>query len=118
MAVGIAADAACEKIAGTRAQARAFVCGLETYYGATDLMDVAIAQFGRVDVLVNNVGGTIWRKPFEHYDEKQILADLHRSLLPTLWCSRAVLPHMIDRGAGVIVNVSSNATRSINRYPA
>lgn len=106
-----------EEIAGTGAHASAFVCDLETYDGATDLMDFAVAQFGRVDVLVNNVGGTIWRKPFEHYDEKQILAELNRSLLPTLWCSRAVLPHMIDRGAGVIVNVSSNATRSVNRVP-
>jgi dihydroxycyclohexadiene carboxylate dehydrogenase len=97
--------------------ARSFVCDLEKFEEAGDLMAYAVQEFGRVDVLVNNVGGTIWRKPFEHYDEKQILAELNRSLLPTLWCSRAVLPHMIEREAGVIVNVSSNATRSINRVP-
>lgn len=105
---------ACESISGNT---RHFLCDLETYDGAADLMDFAVAEFGRIDVLINNVGGTIWRKPFEHYDEKQILAELHRSLLPTLWCARAALPVMIERGAGVIVNVSSNATRSINRVP-
>ncbi|MHC9296389.1 1,6-dihydroxycyclohexa-2,4-diene-1-carboxylate dehydrogenase [Mycobacterium sp. LTG2003] len=99
------------------AEARAFVCDLETYSGACDLMRFAIREFGRIDILINNVGGTIWRKPYEFYDEHQILAELHRSLLPTLWCSRAALPSMIEHGRGVIVNVSSNATRSINRVP-
>jgi dihydroxycyclohexadiene carboxylate dehydrogenase len=98
-------------------QARAFVADLEHYEEASKLMAFAVAEFGRIDVLVNNVGGTIWRKPLEFYTEDQILAELHRSLLPTLWCARAALPPMIEQGAGVIVNVSSNATRSINRVP-
>jgi len=98
-------------------QARAFVADLERYDEATKLMDFTVAEFGRIDILVNNVGGTIWRKPLEFYTEDQILAELHRSLLPTLWCARAALPPMIEQGAAVIVNVSSNATRSINRVP-
>lgn len=106
-----------DELVAAGGEARSFVCDLEKYDDAQDLMAYAIAELGRIDILVNNVGGTIWRKPFEHYDEKQILAELNRSLLPTLWCARAALPHMIDRGAGVIVNVSSNATRSINRVP-
>lgn len=106
-----------DDIVKTGCSAKSVLCDLETYDGATDVADFAMAEYGRIDVLINNVGGTIWRKPFEHYDEKQILAEIQRSLLPTLWCSRAVLPHMIEQGSGVIVNVSSNATRSINRVP-
>jgi dihydroxycyclohexadiene carboxylate dehydrogenase len=68
-------------------------------------------------VLINNVGGTIWAKPFEHYEEAQIEAEVRRSLFPTLWCCRAVLPTMIERQRGVIVNVSSVATRGIHRVP-
>jgi NAD(P)-dependent dehydrogenase (short-subunit alcohol dehydrogenase family) len=34
-------------------------------------------------------------------------AEVRRSLFPTLWCCRAVLPGMLERGAGVIVNISS-----------
>lgn len=81
------------------------------------VMQEAAAHFGRIDVLINNVGGTIWAKPFEHYQVNEIEAEVRRSLFPTLWCCHAVLPQMLAQGQGVIVNVSSIATRSINRVP-
>ena len=90
---------------------------LETYAGAQHVVAQCLARFGRVDVLVNNVGGTIWAKPYEHYEEQQIEAEIRRSLFPTLWCCRAVLPHMVERQRGVIVNVSSVATRGVHRVP-
>lgn len=97
--------------------ARSFIADLEQFDDAQSLIDFALSQFGRVDVLINAVGGTIWRKPFEHYEAAEIEAEVRRSLHPSLWCSRAVLPSMIEHRNGVIVNVSSNATRSINRVP-
>ena len=77
----------------------------------------ALARFGRIDILVNNVGGTIWTKPFAQYEEAQIEAEIRRSLFPTLWCCRAVLPVMLEQGGGVIINISSVATRGVNRVP-
>jgi dihydroxycyclohexadiene carboxylate dehydrogenase len=74
-------------------------------------------HFGRIDIAIHNVGGTIWARPYEYYEEAQIEAEIRRSLLPTLWCCRAVLPYMLDQGHGTIVNVSSIATRSVNRVP-
>ena len=76
-----------------------------------------MAALPGIDVLVNNVGGTIWAKPFGEYEEAQIEAEIRRSLFPTLWCCRAVLPAMLAGGGGVIVNVSSVATRGVNRVP-
>ena len=90
---------------------------LETWVGAQAVMELAIARYGRIDVLVNNVGGTIWARPFEHYGPEQIEAEIRRSLFPTLWCCRAALPQMLEQGAGAIVNVSSIATRSLHRVP-
>lgn len=80
-------------------------------------MQAAVAHFGRIDVLINNVGGTIWAKPFEHYQIDEIEAEVRRSLFPTLWCCHAALPQMLAQGSGSIVNVSSIATRAINRVP-
>lgn len=81
------------------------------------VMQEAATHFGRIDILINNVGGTIWAKPFEHYQVNEIEAEVRRSLFPTLWCCHAVLPQMLEQGQGVIVNVSSIATRAINRVP-
>ena len=105
------------EIAELRGKATAFQADLETFAGAQAVVAQCLAAFGRVDVLINNVGGTIWAKPFEHYEEVQIEAEIRRSLFPTLWCCRAVLPFMIEKRRGTIVNVSSIATRGVNRVP-
>ena len=90
---------------------------LETFEGARAAADAALTAHGRIDVLINNVGGTIWARPYHEYSADQIEAEVQRSLFPTLWMCRAVLPDMVDRGAGTIVNVSSVATRGVNRVP-
>lgn len=90
---------------------------LENYSGAQQVVAAALQAHGRIDVLINNVGGTIWAKPYQAYEEAQIEAEIRRSLFPTLWCCHAVLPTMLERKHGVIVNVSSIATRSIHRIP-
>ena len=90
---------------------------LESFAGAEAVVAQTIATYGRVDVLINNVGGAIWMKPFEAFSEAEIIKEVNRSLFPTLWCCRAVLPEMIKNQKGSIVNVSSIATRGINRVP-
>ncbi|MCU1741973.1 MULTISPECIES: 1,6-dihydroxycyclohexa-2,4-diene-1-carboxylate dehydrogenase [unclassified Pseudomonas] len=93
------------------------IADLERHAPCTEVMGAAQGRFGRIDILINNVGGTIWAKPFEHYQESEIEAEVRRSLFPTLWCCHAVLPYMLEQGSGAIVNVSSVATRGINRVP-
>ncbi|SJM73002.1 1,6-dihydroxycyclohexa-2,4-diene-1-carboxylate dehydrogenase [Psychrobacter piechaudii] len=90
---------------------------LESFGGAKSVVDKAVEHFGRVDVAIHNVGGTIWAKPFEQYQEDEIIKEINRSLYPTLWGCRAVLPQMISQGGGSIVNISSIATRGVNRIP-
>jgi dihydroxycyclohexadiene carboxylate dehydrogenase len=106
-----------DKLPAGGAEILALVADLERYADCCTVMSRARKHFGRIDILINNVGGTIWAKPYEHYEEPQIEAEIRRSLFPTLWCCRAILPYMLEQGRGTIVNVSSIATRSVNRVP-
>ena len=106
-----------EEVAVAGGECHAVTADLEQYAECRRVMEKAQNWFGRVDTLVNNVGGTIWAKPYAEYEEAEIEAEVRRSLFPTLWCCRAVLPHMLAGGGGVIVNVSSVATRGVNRVP-
>ncbi len=90
---------------------------LTTFAGAQQLMAAAKRAFGRVDVLVNNVGGTIWIKPFHLYTPDEVELELERSLFPTLWCCLAALPIMMEQKCGAIVNVGSQSTRGLYRLP-
>ena len=108
--------AAIEAAHGT-GRAVAMVEDLETYAGNARVMERAQGAFGKIDVLVTNVGGAIWMKPFQEFDERQIAAEISRSLFPTLWGCRSALPYMLREGRGAIVNVSSVATKGINRIP-
>ena len=90
---------------------------LATHAGAQQLMTKAKEAYGRIDVLVNNVGGTIWIKPYHLYTEEEVKQELERSLFPTLWCCLAVLPIMMEQKSGSIVNLGSQSTRGLYRVP-
>ena len=90
---------------------------LAAFAGAQSLIDQTIAAHGRIDVLVNNVGGTIWIKPYHLYTEDEVKLELERSLYPTLWCCLAALPVMMQQQSGSIVNVGSQSTRGLYRLP-
>lgn len=106
----VAAEAGTDRAAG-------FVADLETYEGACATMAFAASRFGAIDVLINGVGGAIRMRPFAEFEPAQIDAEIRRSLMPTLYACHAVLPYLLERGRGTIVNVSSNATRGIRRVP-
>lgn len=105
------------EIVASGGTAIAVLADLETFAGNCAALQEAVDTFGGIDILVTNVGGAIWMKPFEEFSEYEIEAEIRRSLFPTLWGCRAVLPFMLKQGHGAIVNVSSVATHGINRMP-
>lgn len=114
----VAAEEAVAQLQARGIRAAAAVGDLGSIAGAAAAMAVATDTFGRLDVLVNNVGGTIWAKPFWHYTEAEIEAEVMRSFWPVMWCSRAVIEPMRASGGGAIVNIGSNAAAGgIYRIP-
>jgi 3-oxoacyl-[acyl-carrier protein] reductase len=90
----------------------AFVADLTDESAAQKLVESVRRQLGRVDVLVNNAGMTQTGKPVEDATlQKTSFADWQRQIAITLntafLMTRAVLPGMVERKYGRIVNVSS-----------
>jgi 2,3-dihydroxy-2,3-dihydro-p-cumate dehydrogenase len=78
---------------------------------AEELAQAALRRFGRIDVLVNNAGGGIIR-PFLTHDEVTMRETVDRNLWTAVYMSRAVMPAMIERRAGRIVNVGADSVRN------
>ena len=115
--VDAGATAAVAELRKAGVEALKVVVDLGSLTGAKELMGKAVDAYGRVDVLVNNVGGTIWIKPFHLYTEDEVALELERSLHPTLWGCLAVLPIMMKQKSGSIVNVGSQSVRGLYRLP-
>ena len=70
------------------------------------LIGDAIEQHGRIDILVNNAGITVDKTVLKMTDEDWYKV-IGVNLSGTFFMSQAVLPHMIERGSGRIINISS-----------
>jgi NAD(P)-dependent dehydrogenase (short-subunit alcohol dehydrogenase family) len=74
------------------------------------VIDQAIAQLGRVDCLVNNVGGA-WLRRFDEITESDWETAWQLNVMSAVRTIQAVLSGMRERGAGTIVNVASTSAK-------
>jgi short-subunit dehydrogenase len=74
-----------------------------------EMVQTVLAQYGRIDILFNNAGfgGTDWFENFK--PERHIEAIVRVNLIGTMLVTHAVLPDMLKRRAGHIINMSSVA---------
>ena len=70
------------------------------------LAEQTLAEFGSVDILVNNAG-ILYRVPFAESDEADWRDEIEVNIFGPMRLTRALLPHMIERGQGRIINLSS-----------
>jgi 3-oxoacyl-[acyl-carrier protein] reductase len=73
-----------------------------------DAVAKTIEKFGRIDILFNNAGINKLEPIWEIKDETWDLV-MNVCLRGTFWTMRAIIPHMIARGSGAIVNMASAA---------
>jgi 3-oxoacyl-[acyl-carrier protein] reductase len=75
-----------------------------------DMVKTALGKFGRIDILVNNAG-TASGSPFAEATEEHWHINVDINLKGMWHCTKAVLPQMLERKSGKIVNLSSGAAR-------
>jgi NAD(P)-dependent dehydrogenase (short-subunit alcohol dehydrogenase family) len=80
-----------------------------------DAIDAVLARFGQIDVLVNNAG-IAWMGPALDMPLEALQAMLRVNVEGVFITSRAVLPHMIARCSGSIINLASWAGKTGNAY--
>lgn len=73
--------------------------------------DEATAAGGRVDVLINNVGGAPGPGGFENLTDEHWQAAFDLNLMSAVRFSRRLIPAMVERGWGRVVNIASTSAR-------
>jgi 3-oxoacyl-[acyl-carrier protein] reductase len=82
------------------------VADVTTREGGAAVVSAAVAGFGGLDILVNNVGGS-GAKSFDTMDAADLQSTLDRNVFTALTVSRAALPALRERGGGVIAMIAS-----------
>lgn len=103
------ADALAAELTGTGADVRSVYFSATELQSCKELTEFAMKEFGRIDILVNNVGGTdpkrdtnIEQLDLDYFDEA-----FHLNLSCTMYLSQLIIPIMKVHGGGNIVNVAS-----------
>jgi len=102
------AEATREIVAGAGNNMHVAACDVTNSAQVDALVADCVARFGRLDILVNNVGRSEPGTP-ESMDEQVWRDQLDLNLTSAFLTSKAALPVMTDQGAGAIVNISSIA---------
>ena len=107
-------DVVASEIRALGQRAHAINAELTTSEGANRAAQETIAELTKIDILVNNVGGyRLFTNDLTHavsvldITEEEWRRVIESNLTTTFLTCKAVLPHMIERGSGVIVNLTS-----------
>jgi NAD(P)-dependent dehydrogenase (short-subunit alcohol dehydrogenase family) len=76
------------------------------------MVKTTLEKFGKIDILVNNAGATVPGKPFAEKPEEEWNLDINVTLKGVLFCTKAVIEHMLSRKSGKIINISSGAGKT------
>lgn len=103
------ADNLADELTKSGAEVRSIYFSATELQSCKELIDFALKEFGRIDIVINNVGGTDLKRDtnIEKLDINYFDEALHLNLCCTMYLSQQVIPIMASQGGGNIVNVAS-----------
>jgi 3-oxoacyl-[acyl-carrier protein] reductase len=106
-------DSVAAKVRSLRVKALAITADVADINSVNTAVEKALAEFGTIDILINNAGIAAFGKflELEPTDWERII---QVNLMGTYYVTRAILPNMIERQTGDIINISSTAGLSGN----
>jgi 7-alpha-hydroxysteroid dehydrogenase len=108
-------DAVAEDVRGLGRRALVIQADVNDNDVAADLVTQTVAEFGRLDIVVNNAGGTMPR-PFMDTSPGFLERSFHFNVTTAFVLSKAATPHLLEAPAGgAIVNISSAIGRLRDR---
>ena len=105
-------DRVVDEIGGIGGQGLAVVADAADEDQARSPVRAAVAEFGQIDVLVTNVGGSSGgnHDPFSG-DAEAFMGTLRLNLISAFWTTQEALPPMREHGYGRIINIGSGASK-------
>lgn len=101
-------DAVAEEVAGHGRRAVSVAGDLSDRDGLARLIDAATTEFGGVDIVVNNVGGSM-PTAFMDTTEKAFRHALTWNVTTAFNLTQLAVPSMLERGGGKVINIASTA---------
>jgi len=89
-------------------KAISLACDVKNTASVQEMVDVALSQFGQIDILINNAGIS-WGAPVEEMRLEDWNKVIETNLTGTFLCAQAVGKVMIRQGRGKIINIASIA---------
>ena len=108
------AEAVASRLRGLGRRSIAIRCDVSRAPDVEEMRDRVLSEFGKIDILVNNAGIAGRNAPLVEVSEAEWEQVMTVDVKSVFLCSKAVLPHMIERRYGKIVNVASIAGKEGN----